>query len=182
MKKLIIAIAILCAVGGTLRGSSHLAAQSIPVSQVTFGTVADLRLQAGTANTQVLLNGLTSINDGNGGTYMWNATSTATDDGFITVAVTGVSTGRWIRIGNGNTIKGSITTSGISLTTAYALNYPGGTLPFVPITVVVIPRTVAAAGPSWVSGITNTGFTVNFVLAPTIGVNNLTFDYIVIKQ
>lgn len=157
--------------------------QAVPQSLVFLSTLTDLRAQVPQINEVVTLMGLSSITDGNGGEYSWNNTSTATDDGFLTIAVTGVTTGRWLRIGNGNTIKGSLTASGISLTSSYTVNYQGNvTLPFTPITAIIIPRSLAAAGPSYVSSITTTGFTVNFVLAPTIGTNNLSFDYIVIKQ
>lgn len=175
MKKLILAATLLLSVCISK-------AQSVPESLVWLSTLTDLRAQQPQANEIVTLMGLSSATDGNGGSYTWNSTSTATDDGFLTVAVTGITTGRWLRIGNGNTIKGSVTISGIALTTAYTVSYPVGTLPFTPITVLIIPRTVAAAGLSWISSITTTGFTVNFVLAPTVGVNNLTFDFVVIKQ
>ena len=159
-------------------------AQTVPAAQLIFSTVADLRLQVGTDNSIATLNGLTAKNDGNGGIYMWNATSTTADDGFINIQVTGVTTGRWVRIGNGNTIKGSVTFSGLALTTSYAVNYPQGTLPFVPITVLVIPRSANAAALSYIpsGGITNTGFTINFLTVPVLGTNNISFDFVVIKQ
>jgi len=157
-------------------------AQQIPMSLVTLSTLTDLRGFTPQTNEIVTLMGLTSATDGNGGNYNWNSSSTAIDDGFITIAVTGISTRRWLRIGSGNTIKGNVTSSGISLTTSYTVTYSSGTLPFTPITVLIIPRSLAAAGPSYVSSITTTGFTVNFVVAPTIGTNNLSFDYVVIKQ
>lgn len=174
MKKLIIIPLIIA----TLSAFSQL----MPIALVTCQTVTDLRAFVPQTLEKVDLLGLTSAVDGNGGTYIWNSTSTATDDGFLTIAVTGITTGRWIRIGSGNTIKGNVTSSGLSLTTSYTVSYSGGTLPFTPITVLISPRSLAAAGPSYVSSITTTGFTVNFVLAPTIGTNNLSFDYIVIKQ
>lgn len=162
--------------------STRTIAQVMPISLITCSTLTDLRALQPQASEKVDLLGLTSAIDGNGGTYIWNPTSTITDDGFLTIQVTGITTGRWIRIGSGNTIKGNVTSSGISLTTSYTVSYSGGTLPFTPITVLISPRSLAAAGPSYVSSITTTGFTVNFVLAPTVGVNNLSFDYIVVKQ
>lgn len=155
--------------------------QSVSIPQTSFGTRDDMRLQKGTANVQVLLNGLASIGDGNGGTYMWNSSNTDSDDGFITLQVTGVSTGRWKRIGNGNTLKGSALLSGAALTTAYNVPF-GATLPFIPITVIVNPRSANAAVPSWVSSITSTGFTVNFSSVPVLGTNNISIDFIVVKQ
>ncbi len=156
--------------------------QTVPVAQLTFSTIADLRAQSGTESSLATLNGLVTKNDGNGGVYMWDAASTTADDGFVTIKVTSVTTGRWKRIGNGNTIKGTVTTSGITLQTSYTVNYQGGALPFVPITVIVNPRSSSAAERSWISSITNTGFTINFLTIPILGTNNIVFDYIVIKQ
>lgn len=153
----------------------------VGISHLTFNTLTDLRGSAGTANVLSTINGLSSVGDGNGGTYMWNAASTATDDGFITIQVTGVSTGRWIRIGNGNTIKGTYTFSGITLQTAYTVSY-GSALPYTPVQIIIQPMSANAAALSYISNITNTGFTVNFITAPVIGTNNITFSWLAIKQ
>jgi len=161
---------------------SLLYGQSVPVSLVSLSTVSDLRLQTPQNSQMVQLLGLTSINDTNGGTYYWNSASTASDNGFITIQVTGISTGRWVRLGNGNTIKGTATFSGVSLTTSYTVPYQQGTLPFVPISVIVTPRSANAAALSYISNITNTGFTIVFLTIPVLGTNNIVFDYVVIKQ
>jgi len=157
-------------------------AQVVPQALVCLSTLTDLRVQAPGSLAKIDLLGIASSTDGNGGIYVWNTTSTANDDGFLTVQVTGITTGRWLRIGSGNTIKGTVTASGISLTTSYTVSYSSGALPFTPITVLISPRSLAAAGLAYVSSITTSGFTINFVLAPTIGTNNLSFDYVVIKQ
>lgn len=154
--------------------------QASLLPSVFFNTRADMRGQKGTEGVQVLLNGLLSTNDSNGGVYMWNSTSTDADDGFVTLQVTGVATGRWKRIGNGNTIKGSVTFNGTLLQTAYPVSFTA--LPFVPITVVIIPRSANASALSWVSSITSSGFTVNFLSVPVIGQANIAFDYIIVKQ
>jgi len=155
--------------------------QTVPSAPNTCGTVADLRLQGGSPVVQVNVSGLLAPNDGNGGIYTWDDTSTAADDGFLLIKATSTSTGRWKRIGNSNTLKGSVILSGGALTTAYTVNYQNN-LPFVPLTVIVIPRTSNAAVPSWVSTITNTGFTLNFTSVPILGTNNIGLDYIVVKQ
>lgn len=174
MKKILIIILLCCGIAK---------AQTVPAPQLTFSTVADLRSQGANANgVMASLSGLVTADDQNGGIYKWNSTSTATDDGFITIKVANITTGRWIRIGNGNTIKGTVTTSGVSLQTAYTVSYQGGALPFVPITVIVNPRSASAAERSWISSITNTGFTINFLTIPILGTNNIVFDYIVVKQ
>lgn len=156
-------------------------AQIVPVAPNTYGTVADLRMQAGTPIALVDVSGLLAVNDGNGGSYYWNTTSTITDDGFMVIKANAATTGRWMRIGNSNTLKGTAVLSGAALTTAYTVNY-STTLPFIPISVIVIPRTANAAVPSWVSTITNTGFTVNFTSIPVLGTNNIGIDFVVIKQ
>lgn len=159
----------------------------VSVPQVTFNTLSDLRAQAGaTQGVQVSLSGLTSSMDQNGGNYMWDAANTTADNGFTVVAVSGVSTGRWIRIGNANSIKGTATFSGVTLQTAYNVTYKinGSTvvLPYVPVSIFTQPRTQAAAERSWITNITNTGFTLNFTTVPLVGTLNIAMDYIVIKQ
>jgi hypothetical protein len=172
MKKLIILLLFI---------SAKCFSQSVNVPQVSFGTRADMRLQKGMPNTQVLLNGLVTIGDGNGGLYMFNESNTDADDGFLTLQVTGVTTGRWKRISNGNTFKGSSTLSGVALQTAYTVSF-GQTFPFTPLTIVVNPRSANAAVPSWISNITTTGFTINFASIPVVGTNNIAIDWIVIKN
>jgi hypothetical protein len=154
--------------------------QSIPVAKNTFGTLADMRAQVGTDKVQVLLNGLTAVGDNNGGTYMWNATSTAADDGYSTIQVTGTATGRWIRLVNANTIKGSKTLSGTILQTAYPISFDT-TLPAIPAMVIIQAYSANAAVPSWVSNVTTTGFTANFSSVPVLGTNNITIYYLIIK-
>ena len=155
--------------------------QALSLPSVFFSTRTDMRSQKGTEGVQVLLNGLVSIDDGNGGVYMWKGANTDTDDGFITLQVTGVATGRWKRIGNGNTLKGQSLLSGGVLQTAYTVNFPQA-LPFTPITIIINPRSSNAAVPSWISSITTTGFTINFASVPVLGTNNIAFDYIAVKQ
>jgi hypothetical protein len=180
MKKLLIVPLLILTIW--VKGlTAHNAKAQVSIPQVTFNTLNDLRGQAALNNVLVQLNGLTSANDGNGGLYMWNASSTATDDGFLTVAVSGVSPGRWIRVGNGNTLKFSKTFSGGALQTTYTITY-GVTLPFVPISVFVQPRSANAAVPSWITNITNSSFDITFSSVPVLGTNNLSIDVIVIKQ
>jgi len=156
-------------------------AQTIPAAQLSFSTLSDLRSQGSTPNSIALLNGLSTIGDGNGGTYMWNATSTATDDGFITVKVNNITTGRWIRLVNSNTIKGTKILSGAVLQTAYTIPFDN-TLPAIPAMVIIQAYSSNAAVPSWVSNVTTTGFTANFASVPVLGTNNIEIRYLIIKQ
>lgn len=154
-------------------------AQLTPVASKAFGTITDLRAQAGTANVQVLLQGLTTIGDQNGGTYYWDANSTATDEGFLVIKVTSVTTGRWLRMTGGNAIKGNVTFNGTLLQTAYVVNHG---LPFTPAQVIIQARSANAAAYSYVSAINGTSFTINFLTVPVIGSNNISFDYLILKQ
>lgn len=153
-------------------------AQAVATATTSFSTAADLRLQAGTPNVQVLLQSLMTIGDGNGGIYTWNSTSTDADDNFATIKVTNVTNGRWKKMPNSNTIKGTITFSATVLTTAYNVNHG---LPFTPNQVYIQARSPNAAVPSWVSVIDATKFVVNFASVPILGTNNITIDYLIIK-
>lgn len=83
--------------------------QQVPVSLVGLSSVSDLRTLAPQSPEMATLLGTTSPTDGNGANYYWSATSTATDDGYNVIAVTGITTGRWIRMGNGQTIYPNVT-------------------------------------------------------------------------
>jgi hypothetical protein len=68
----------------------------------TAPTVAALRNSAGLFNGQQI--SLTSYHAGlnkGGGLFVWDASSTATDDGGVTFAAAGVDTGRWVRLLDG---------------------------------------------------------------------------------
>ena len=149
------------------------------VSSKSFGTIADLRTQIGSDNVQVLLQGLLTVGDSNGGIYAWVANNTEADDGFLIVKVANVTTGRWKRMSNSNSVKGNVTFSATILTSSYVVNHG---LPFTPNQVYIQPRSANAAVPSWVSNITSTSFTVNFASVPVLGTNNITIDYLIIKQ
>lgn len=77
------------------------------VSSLSFSTslhidnIEALRLYAGGETTSIYLDCHTSIGDGGHGAFRWDAASTAADDNGVTIAVTGVATGRWIRQLNG---------------------------------------------------------------------------------
>ena len=157
------------------------------VTSQSFNVVSELRTIGGVQNVQVLLLGLASVDDNNGGTYRWESTSTATDNGFTVIKVANITTGRWLRVGNANTIKGTFTFSAITLQTAYTVTYKDSSgnnivLPYVPFQIYIQARTAQAAVPSWVSNITNSGFTLNFSTVPLVGTLNLTVDWLAIKQ
>lgn len=153
-------------------------------SQSYATALGDMKAEAGTNGVLVSVNGLSVVGDDNPGFYRWDANSVLTDDGFKIISVNGVSPGRWMRVGNSNTIKGTTTLSGTLLITSYFVGF-GITLPFVPITVVYTPRTQAASQPSWIpltGGITNLGFTISYQTVPIIGTQNMVIDWIAFKQ
>lgn len=145
-----------------------------------FGTISDLRAQSGSENTQVDVLGLNSPTDKNGGKFYWNPLSTATDDGLTVIQTGSVNPGRWIRMLNNNTIKGTKTLSGTLLQTAYPIAFDE-TLPMAPAMVIIQAYSANAAVPSWVSNVTNTGFTANFASVPVVGTNNIVITYLIIK-
>lgn len=173
MRKLIIFFILLCSIAGY--------SQTTPIASKQFATITDLRAQAGTANVIVTLSGLTAMNDKNGGTYQWDAANVSADDGVLVIKVANVTTGRWIKKLNDNVIKGSVIFNGTALQTAYPVTFQSA-LPFTPSAIFIQPTSINAAALSWVSNKSTTGFTVNFLSVPVLGTNNITFDYIVIKQ
>lgn len=156
-------------------------AQTSPIASKQFSTIADLRSQAGSPGVIVTLAGLNTVSDKNGGTYQWDAASTAADDGMLVIKVANVTTGRWTKKLNDNTIKGIRTVNGAVTQTAYSVLYDSP-LPFIPAMIIIQAYSANAAVPSWISNVTTTGFTVNFASTPAIGVNNITFTYLIIKQ
>lgn len=151
----------------------------ISISNQMFSTASELKSQAGTDGVTVQLNGISSTNDGYGGNFLWDAASVVADDNKDTFQVTGVTTGRWIRLKNQNTVKSSSTFSGLSLTTSYTVTHGLG---FTPIMIILTPTSAPAAALSYISAKTSTTFTVTFLTVPIIGTNNISFDWIAIKQ
>lgn len=150
-----------------------------PINQV-FDTLADLTSQKGTPTTTVYVSGQTSINDGNGGNYMWDDTNVASADGFKIVQVTGVTTGRWVRSKNSNYSTGQTTISTLVGTANYVVTHG---LNYTPIKVFLQSRSQSAANSNYyVSAITTTTFTITLVTLPLIAGNNMIFDWLAVKQ
>lgn len=146
----------------------------------TFTTLSDLSQQAGTPDTIVQVLGGTSFNDGNGGPYFWDSTSTATPDGMLIVQVTGVNPGRWMRSKNNNYGTQQVTFSGIALTTTYTANHGQS---FIPKQIHLQPRSQSAAsGVAYVANITATTFQIIFTAVPLLGTNNITFDIFPVRN
>lgn len=75
----------------------------------SIGLVTDLRSQNYNISRLYQVMGQSSEGDGNGGLFMWAASSTAADDGTNIIQVTGTATGRWVRIYS--TVTGFVPTS-----------------------------------------------------------------------
>jgi hypothetical protein len=75
----------------------------------TCNTFDDLRAFVGTTGQQVYARGNAAVNDGYGGVFYWDGSSTGTDDDLNIIAPTGQTEGRWLRCANLNSLYGSIT-------------------------------------------------------------------------
>jgi|GEM_PF-3019256 len=69
------------------------------------GSVASLRTRPGLTGTRVEMTGYYGPGDGGGGLFYWDATSTAADDGAMTIKVAGTDTGRYRRIASSINVK-----------------------------------------------------------------------------
>lgn len=80
-----------------LTGSSVNAA-SVTIPVTSAANLTALRATGPSASNGIMLLGNAASGDGGGGEYAWKALDTRSDDGGQIVAVTGISTGRWVRI------------------------------------------------------------------------------------
>lgn len=108
----------------------------LPASQVAINVVAPgigvydtadlLDNVVGPANGVVVcLRGINSANDGLGGFYAWDSSSTATADGQSVIAATGTTTGRWLRLPSN---AGSITATRLTLASAISAGASSATV------------------------------------------------------
>lgn len=140
--------------------------------------IADLRKQKGTPGATIQINGIASENDGAGGNYFWNDTSTATDDGFSAIKVDNVTTGRWLRLRNSNSMSGTATFNVVIGTGSYTVNHGLSTAP---ARIFITPASANASAPAWVSAITATNFTVTFFGLPVQVLSNVSFHWLAIR-
>lgn len=61
-------------------------------------TYADLRGFIGQDQMQVYVRGAEAVNDGYQGSFYWDSSSTATDNGFSIIEPNGVTQGAWLRL------------------------------------------------------------------------------------
>jgi hypothetical protein len=82
-----------------VNGNGVLADQNLNTFVQGGMLLANARLFTGVSNMTIFLIGLSYANDGNGGTFYWNATATTPDDGgATTIAPNSNAAGRWIRL------------------------------------------------------------------------------------
>lgn len=145
----------------------------------SFDLLADLALQKGTPSTVVYVSGQTTVNDGGGGNYMWDNSSTATSDGSKVIAVNGVTTGRWLRSKSTNYGTGQVSFPGITLTTRYTRAHGQN---FTPAQIHIQARSAGAASSlCWIENITSTNFDIVFANIPLL-TGNIVFDFLAIRS
>lgn len=106
---------------------------SVPADQLnTYEQVTpkttDLRAFTGLQNMQVFAQSYSTVGDGGAGPFVYNTTSTATDDGGVTcIQPTGQTIGRWIRLGFLTAASQSISQFQFTTTTFnFNLNFAAG--------------------------------------------------------
>jgi hypothetical protein len=65
----------------------------------TCNTFDDLRAFVGTTGQEMCARGKDAVNDGYGGLFYWDGSSTGTDDDLTIITPTGQTSGRWLRQG-----------------------------------------------------------------------------------
>jgi hypothetical protein len=94
----------------------------------TINNISELRTRKGSTGVKVSVNGLVSFNDGKGGEYFWDATSTDADNNSTIIAVNTVATGRWKKVNSdlaltGGTLTGNLTLSPSNINTRRVATY-----------------------------------------------------------
>lgn len=147
-----------------------------PIAGQSFDSLIDLAKQAGTDGVIVYVAYAATAGDRGGGSYRWDAASTATANGMDIVAVTGQSVGRWVRMKNNNYTTGNVTISLSLAVTTYVVNHNLG---FVPSFIgLEATNNVAAVGNRWISNVTSTQFTINYASLLGSLSGNATYSYL----
>jgi hypothetical protein len=158
--------------------------QSIPL-------VTDLRTQNRNIGILYIASGSVTPGDSYGGMYLWDATSTAADDSFYVIQVTGVAVGRWIRIGAASNIytsNGTLLNNRTVTLGGYTLSFAGslfstifnadGTVAFGSL--VGVGSRYVVAGPTGVLGTAGTipgpGTPTRFIETFTASAGQTTFN------
>ncbi len=168
MKKLILLLAFFLPL---------LAIAQIKSDQTIYNFASTLKTQKGTVNVIYTLNNLNTLGDKNGGSYMWDSTSVATDDGFTILQATNITKGRYLKQTNSNTIKGHISIQGVALQTTYSVSFQTP-LPSAPVMIIPTLTSNAITTAISVTNKTAAGFSLNFTSVPN---GTIEIDYLVIK-
>ena len=81
-----------------IQGVGAVTADNYNTYTQTVINVSQLRGFIGLSNMNVFLQGTATPGDGGQGSFYWNATSTAVDNGNTIIRPNGVTTGAWIRL------------------------------------------------------------------------------------
>src|SRR5213594_3855883 len=94
----ILVVSAVSGLGALESGDLSQQAEASSPPSTTVNSMAELRtLGAASGWKSVLLNGYYSPGDGAGGHFYWDASSTAADDGGVTIWPNGTAQGRWKR-------------------------------------------------------------------------------------
>src|SRR5581483_7821545 len=91
-----------------IQGQGAVSADNLNTMVQLCTTAAQLRSIIGLPNMTVYLLGTNGVDDGTAGSFYWNASSAAPDDGLNTIVPNGSAQGAWIRV-NQYTSSGAIT-------------------------------------------------------------------------
>lgn len=73
------------------------------IATLTLDTFSDLRGIIGVSNSSLKVLGKDNVNDGFGGVFYWDPTSSNADDNLNIIQKTGVTIGRWVRLSESET-------------------------------------------------------------------------------
>jgi hypothetical protein len=82
-----------------VQGQSQVSADNLNTFVQTVNTAADLRTFVGIPGISVNLLGISSVNDGSGGLFLWSASATAPDDNLNVIVPPAAANGAWVREG-----------------------------------------------------------------------------------
>lgn len=81
-----------------IQGEGEVSADMLNTYEQTCDTFDELRAFIGTAGVQVCARGRDAVNDGYGGEFYWDGSSTGTDDNLDIITPVGATEGRWLRL------------------------------------------------------------------------------------
>lgn len=149
----------------------------------TYSNFTELRKIQGSESVSVKVLGRTNYNDGYGGIFYWDTTSTAQDDNTNIIQKIGLATGRWIRVispssdlPSSNSVGGTYTTTGNGLLKEFTFSH---NLQQTPDSVIATPNN---SNTPTVTEVTynQTTITIKTSIAPSQG-DSISYNWIAIK-